>query len=262
MGLPVARLGIATNANDILARFWRSGAYKKVDSSAGATADGASDGRQAVGGVRETLSPAMDILVSSNFERLLWYLAYEAQEGARSVQAACATLDEWMRTVKSAGRVQVPHGALRRFCSRSARAQKAGSVGYLGDARLGRRDGGKPPATSKRIAFAAAISPCWSRYRPRPSPLLRSLASLAAPSRMPLARPPTIAAAASSVPCRGCRCAPLPSARVEHPPSSATVHAPPRTLARKLSHAAVRTRRRMNGSCVHSPALALPRARG
>ena len=69
MGLPMGRLGVATNENDILARFWRSGAYEKVDSSrattpAGETAPaaGASDGKQAedASGVKETLSPAMD----------------------------------------------------------------------------------------------------------------------------------------------------------------------------------------------------------
>ncbi|KAH9854581.1 tryptophan synthase beta subunit-like PLP-dependent enzyme [Lenzites betulinus] len=125
MGLPIGRLGVATNANDILARFWKSGAYEKVDSAAGAPAEGASepaggasDGKQATdaSGVRETLSPAMDILVSSNFERLLWYLAYEgaaqgADEAAKK-RAASATIAEWMGKVKSDGRVQVPVAVL------------------------------------------------------------------------------------------------------------------------------------------------------
>ncbi|KAI0725993.1 tryptophan synthase beta subunit-like PLP-dependent enzyme [Fomitopsis betulina] len=109
MGLPMGKLIVATNANDILARFWKSGAYEKVDS---APAGGASDGKQAVGGVHETLSPAMDILVSSNFERLLWYLAFEAQGTGGDVQQACATVDGWMRAVKSDGRVQVPVSVL------------------------------------------------------------------------------------------------------------------------------------------------------
>lgn len=119
MGLPIAQLVVATNSNDILYRFWRHGAYEKVDSFTmqgieGTTpAEGASDGRQGtmVGGVRETLSPAMDILVSSNFERLLWYLAFEAlradgQEPTR--QGASAAVADWMQRVKSDGRVQVP----------------------------------------------------------------------------------------------------------------------------------------------------------
>ncbi|KAH9927927.1 tryptophan synthase beta subunit-like PLP-dependent enzyme [Epithele typhae] len=122
MGLPIGRLGVATNANDILARFWRSGAYEKVDSSPAASgtaapqptapAAGASDGRQATanGGVRETLSPAMDILVSSNFERLLWYLAYETS--GQDTIAASKTIAEWMAKVKHDGRVEVPVMAL------------------------------------------------------------------------------------------------------------------------------------------------------
>jgi threonine synthase len=55
MGLPIARLIVATNANDILARFIESGDYRKSE-------------------VVATLSPSMDIQVSSNFERVLWEL--------------------------------------------------------------------------------------------------------------------------------------------------------------------------------------------
>ena len=53
MGLPVERLVIATNDNDILARALVSGEYRTK-------------------GVVETTSPSMDIQVSSNFERLLF----------------------------------------------------------------------------------------------------------------------------------------------------------------------------------------------
>jgi threonine synthase len=53
MGLPVERLAIATNDNDILRRTWETGAYE-------------------VRGVTPTTSPSMDIQVSSNFERYLY----------------------------------------------------------------------------------------------------------------------------------------------------------------------------------------------
>ncbi|RCI15797.1 hypothetical protein L249_2563 [Ophiocordyceps polyrhachis-furcata BCC 54312] len=82
MGLPIEKLVIATNENDILHRFWKTGRYDKKGT----------DGQ--TGGVRETLSPAMDILVSSNFERLLWYLAFEF--------ASTAGMDQqWSRTQAS-----------------------------------------------------------------------------------------------------------------------------------------------------------------
>lgn len=112
MGLPIGKLVVATNANDILARFWKNGKYEKVDSSSSGDAKGAPNGKQATdaSGVKETLSPAMDILVSSNFERLLWYLAYENAEGAGEVKrdAASKTLDGWMSQMKKNGRVEVP----------------------------------------------------------------------------------------------------------------------------------------------------------
>ncbi len=53
MGLPIDRLVIATNVNDILARTFATGAYEIRE-------------------VTPTTSPSMDIQVSSNFERLLF----------------------------------------------------------------------------------------------------------------------------------------------------------------------------------------------
>jgi threonine synthase len=59
------------------------------------------------GGVQAT----MDILVSSNFESLLWYLAYDssnaAPDSARRASAG-ATIDGWMKSVETNGRVEVP----------------------------------------------------------------------------------------------------------------------------------------------------------
>jgi threonine synthase len=53
MGLPIERLVIATNSNDIMARALNDGVY-------------------ASGAARPTLSPSMDIQVASNFERALF----------------------------------------------------------------------------------------------------------------------------------------------------------------------------------------------
>ena len=55
VGLPVSQLIVASNANDILARFLETGEMKSTT-------------------VQQTLSPSMDIQVSSNFERYLWDL--------------------------------------------------------------------------------------------------------------------------------------------------------------------------------------------
>lgn len=53
MGLPISKLVLATNENDILARFFNTGTYSK-------------------GAVVPTISPSMDIQVASNFERYLF----------------------------------------------------------------------------------------------------------------------------------------------------------------------------------------------
>ncbi len=55
MGLPISKLVVGSNRNDILTRFFRSGAMETAE-------------------VLPTLSPSMDIQISSNFERLLYFM--------------------------------------------------------------------------------------------------------------------------------------------------------------------------------------------
>jgi threonine synthase len=114
MGLPVEKLVIATNENDILDRFWKTGHYEKK-AVHGAKAEGgiAADGAKAhEDGVKETLSPAMDILVSSNFERLLWFLAYEFAAGAGmddewNKKQAGQEVESWLKQLKAKGGFEV-----------------------------------------------------------------------------------------------------------------------------------------------------------
>ncbi len=80
MGLPVERLVVATNVNDILARTLQTGRYE-------------------VRGVVATQSPSMDIQVSSNFERLLFEASGRDAGAVRGwmsglSQSGAFTLDE------------------------------------------------------------------------------------------------------------------------------------------------------------------------
>ncbi|MBT8408871.1 MAG: threonine synthase [Alphaproteobacteria bacterium] len=84
MGLPIRQLVIATNRNDILHRTMQTGAHVKQ-------------------GVAPTISPSMDIQVSSNFERAL-FDAY-----GRDGRAVAQLLDE----LKTGGGFVVSQGALQ-----------------------------------------------------------------------------------------------------------------------------------------------------
>jgi threonine synthase len=66
MGLPVARLIVATNENDVLDEFFKTGVYR-VRTSAD---------------THETSSPSMDISKASNFERFVFDLL--GRDGART----------------------------------------------------------------------------------------------------------------------------------------------------------------------------------
>ena len=87
MGLPVGRLVCASNRNDVLTQFLQTGVY---------------DRRRPF---HKTLSPSMDILVSSNLERLLFLLA----------QGDTAQVAGYMRELKEKGVYRVSDGILARL---------------------------------------------------------------------------------------------------------------------------------------------------
>ena len=66
MGLPIDKLIVATNENDIMQRVINKGEYKPDE-------------------VKPSLSPSMDIQVSSNFERLLFYIVGEDSDKVKSM---------------------------------------------------------------------------------------------------------------------------------------------------------------------------------
>jgi threonine synthase len=116
MGLPIDRLVIATNDNDILARTLKTGRYE-------------------MRAVKATTSPSMDIQISSNFERLL-FEAYDRD--AVAVRNAMASL-------KQSGSFEIAPSALKAIrrdfrAGRATAAQAAATIretldetGYLLD---------------------------------------------------------------------------------------------------------------------------------
>lgn len=79
MGLPINKFVCASNSNNVLTDFIKTGVYDKNRS------------------FYTTISPSMDILVSSNLERLLYKLSGDNDEVTRG----------WMNTLKSEGKYEV-----------------------------------------------------------------------------------------------------------------------------------------------------------
>ncbi len=80
-GLPVKRLVVASNDNNVLTDFIRTGTYDRCRP------------------FHETISPSMDILVSSNLERLLYFMS--GKDTAR--------VSRMMEDLKTSGRYTVPN---------------------------------------------------------------------------------------------------------------------------------------------------------
>jgi threonine synthase len=107
MGLPMGRLVIATNENDILARALETGRYEPRE-------------------VKPTDSPSMDIQVSSNFERLLF--EESGRDSSFVIQA--------MANLREKGAFDIPTAALaqmrERFSAyRASREEAAAAMGKL-----------------------------------------------------------------------------------------------------------------------------------
>ncbi len=173
MGLPIERLIIATNVNDILARALSSGRYEPM-------------------GVKATQSPSMDIQVSSNFERLLFecsgqdstairaLMADFARDGSFAIpdstlqhvradfaaeridEAGCRT--EMARAYRDSGLVIDPHSAIGVGAARRALAAvPATPVIALGTAHPAKFPDAVEAATGVRPALPAHLSDLMDR---------------------------------------------------------------------------------------------------
>ncbi len=87
MGVPIARLICASNANNVLTEFIRTGHYNRKRD------------------FHLTISPSMDILISSNLERFLYDISGESAE----------KVSAWMQALKEEGGYQVDEETLSKM---------------------------------------------------------------------------------------------------------------------------------------------------
>ena len=144
MGLPIERLVIATNDNDILARAVETGVYE-------------------MRGVAQTTSPSMDIQISSNFERLLFEAAGRDAAGVRTMMASLSQSGRFTieNKIMSAIREQFSAG-------RSTMAETANTIkdvlsrdGYLADPHtaVGIKVAREQPATATPMVVLSTAHP-------------------------------------------------------------------------------------------------------
>ena len=99
MGAPIKKLICASNANDVLTTFFKTGVYDRNLP------------------LHKTISPSMDILISSNLERYLYCLADGNSD----------KINEWMNALKTQGKYDIGEDYLRTM-------QQIYYAGYADDA--------------------------------------------------------------------------------------------------------------------------------
>jgi threonine synthase len=110
MGLPINKLICASNANNILTDFLRTGTYDRNRD------------------FYLTMSPSMDILISSNLERLLYFTAGSEKTA------------DYMKQLNTAGKYRVDADVFEKICENF--------VGYFADEKT----------------TADTIRACWEKY--------------------------------------------------------------------------------------------------
>ncbi len=93
MGLPVNKLICASNENNVLTEFINTGRYNRV--------------RQ----FHTTVSPSMDILVSSNLERLIYHLSTSGSEETKALFAELSSKGEYTVPSEMLGKIQAVFAA-------------------------------------------------------------------------------------------------------------------------------------------------------
>ena len=94
MGLPIEKLIVATNENDILQRVINRGIYKPSK-------------------VKASISPSMDIQISSNFERLLFYVLNSKDSDVRKLMNSLETKGFFKLTLKQKKIIQKDFSAFK-----------------------------------------------------------------------------------------------------------------------------------------------------
>ena len=200
MGLPIAELVIGTNQNDILTRFLN-------------------DGAMTITGVEPSLSPSMDIQVSSNFERLYhelkggdgvavaaafktfratgtlpvsdteWRRARELFSAARFDDAD--TLREIDQTHRATGELLDPHSAIGVAAAKRARRDKSAPIVALATAHPAKF----PDAVERAVGIRPPLPPRMADLYDRPERIqalpndLRAVEDFIAAHARPVAAP-------------------------------------------------------------------------
>lgn len=149
MGVPLGRIALATNANDVLPRFFHGGDYQPVASVA-------------------TLANAMDVGAPSNFERLRWLYAADdaALRAAFRVEAVddAAIREVITRRHAQAGEVFCPHTATAVALLETMRAEGVqGDWAVAATAHPAKFDSVVEPLIGRSLAVPAALAELLQR---------------------------------------------------------------------------------------------------